>query len=350
MKLETILKGQWIKDPQPVLDIGQKGEWDDLMVDCPCVFSHQSGEYSLFYTGHNSRNHGWGIGCAKSKDLSHWIKEGGNPILQLKKADGWGSQIDGASVLCAEGKFYLFFEAMADRPVFATRRLVDILPCFLRRWGGSCKRSIERLVGDVPSQAVRHASGRAIGFMVSDDMKCWSSAGANPVFRISEAGDWDSAGVFSPCVLSIEGRYYLYYGGSDGRMIRTGLAESRDLYSWKRHQDPVLVTGHDGSWDDSSVIIVSILKLEDAYAAFYEGQDRHNQHAVGLAFSSDGIRWKKYERNPILTKGAPGMPDERLVNSPHGFQEGDHVFCFYGASNHQMEGRCMRARFSAQKR
>jgi len=84
----------------------------------------------------------------------------------------------------------------------------------------------------------------------------------------------------------------------------------------------VLVPGPVGNWDDSSVIIVSILKLEDAYVAFYEGQDRHNQYAVGLAFSSDGIRWKKYERNPILTKGAPGMFDERLVNSPHGFKTG----------------------------
>jgi hypothetical protein len=68
-----------------------------------------------------------------------------------------------------------------------------------------------------------------------------------------------------------------------------------------------------------------------------------------LAFSHDGLQWKKYEYNPILTKGAPGMPDERLVNSPHGFQEGEHIFCFYGAGNHRMEGRCMRARFLAKK-
>jgi len=349
MKLDTLLHGEWFKDPQPVLNIGKIGTWDDLMVDCPCVFSYQNGEYLLLYTGHNSRNSDWGIGCAISKDLTHWIKEAGNPILPLKKAEGWGSHIDGASVLSADGKFYLFFEAVADRPVSVTSRIADTLPCFLRRWGGSCKRNIERLVGHAPSQAARHAAGRAIGFMVSDDMKYWSSAGANPVFRISEAGGWDSAGVFSPCVLSMEGKYYLYYGGSDGRRIRTGLAESRDLCSWKRHRDPVLVPGPVGNWDDSSVIIVSILKLEDAYVAFYEGQDRHNQYAVGLAFSSDGIRWKKYERNPILTKGAPGMFDERLVNSPHGFQDGDDVFCFYGAGNHRMEGRCMRARFSAQK-
>jgi hypothetical protein len=74
MKLDALFYGQWVKDPQPVLDIGAKGEWDDLMVDCPFVFKHQNGEYGLCYTGHNSRNGDWGIGSARSKDLVHWIK------------------------------------------------------------------------------------------------------------------------------------------------------------------------------------------------------------------------------------------------------------------------------------
>ncbi len=238
---------------------------------------------------------------------------------------------------------------MLDRSVSLTRWFVDITPCFLRRWGGYCKRRVERFVGYAPSQAVRHAAGRAIGLMVSENMISWSNVGVGPVFTASETKRWDSGGVFSPCVIPVGGQYYLYYGGSDGCVIRTGLAESRNLYSWKRRQDPVLVPGRDGSWDDRSVIIVSILRLEDAYIAFYEGQDCRNQYAIGLAFSPDGIQWEKYEHNPILTKGASGMPDERLVNSPHGFQQGENIFCFYGASNRWMEGRCMRARFSAQK-
>jgi hypothetical protein len=347
MKLDTLLHGAWLKDPYPVLDVGPKGVWDDLMVDCPFVLSRRDGEYLLFYTGHGSKNHEWAIGRACSADLDHWVKDRDNPFLSPGQPGICGKHIDGAVVLFFRKKFFLFFESVDECPISIVHRLADALPYPLRSWGGFCKRKIGRLLGYVPSQAVRHASRRSIGLVMSDDMLHWSAGRANPVFRVSEAGRWDSSGVFSPCILPVDGKFYLFYGGSNGKTIQTGLAESHDLYSWEKNPDPVLSPGVDGSWDESSVIIVSILRLEDAYIAFYEGQDRHNQYAVGLAFSFDGRRWEKYGKNPILTKGSPGAYDERIVNSPHGFQRGNEIFCFYGASNFKMEGRCMRARFSA---
>jgi hypothetical protein len=53
----------------------------------------------------------------------------------LEKSGGWGRHIDGASVLCADGKFYLFFEAVADRSFSMANWLADILPLFFAPLG-----------------------------------------------------------------------------------------------------------------------------------------------------------------------------------------------------------------------
>jgi hypothetical protein len=91
-------------------------------------------------------------------------------------------------------------------------------------------------------------------------------------FRLQKQEDGILPASFPHVCSPMKSQYYLYYGGSDGYVIRTGLAESRDLYSWKRRQDPVLEPGSEGSWDDRSIIIVSILKLEMLMSLFMKAR------------------------------------------------------------------------------
>lgn len=68
----------------PVLQ-SVEGEWDEYQVWAPHVIYHD-GRYWMFYTGVNN-NAAQAIGLATSKDLYHWERFEGNPII---KPGSWG--------------------------------------------------------------------------------------------------------------------------------------------------------------------------------------------------------------------------------------------------------------------
>jgi predicted GH43/DUF377 family glycosyl hydrolase len=344
MRLKRLLAGRWVKHQKPLLNLGASGEWDDLMVDCPSIFSDGPGRYHLFYTGHSTKAHKWAIGVAESTDLFNWTKCKGNPVLDSGPAGAWDQRIDGPAVFRHDDRYYLFYEATSSFSL-GRSRAVHLLPYGFRKRLGSARRWIRSFKAVQVSQAVEHAEGRCIGFASSPDRLNWTKHPANPVLGPNGEG-WDSRGVFSPHVCFEDGLFHLFYGGSDGTKIRDGLAVSKDLANWERRPEPVLDTGPPGAWDDASVIIVSVIKLEDAYCAFYEGQDARNEYAIGVASSTDLKRWTKFGGNPVITTGEAGGLDERVVNSPHGFIEGDRVFVFYGAMDSKMRGRSMVASLS----
>ncbi len=71
----------WTKNPQPVLDPGPFGSFDERGVSDPCVI--RAGEYFyLFYTGLD-RARRQRLGIARSKDGEQWDKLRTNPILEM---------------------------------------------------------------------------------------------------------------------------------------------------------------------------------------------------------------------------------------------------------------------------
>jgi len=347
MKLIDLQQGNWEKYSGSILSLGVSGEWDDLMTDCPSIFSDSQGKYQLFYTGHSSRSHSWAIGLAESKDFSNWKKFPGNPVLTSGDARAWDQRIDGPAVFKYQDKYYLFYEATPVVP-FSQSQMSYKIPFFLRKALGGARRWWRSRQSLLLSQAVLHAQGRCIGFAESSDLYYWKKYSGNPVLRPSES-DWDSRGVFSPFVFCKDDRFFLFYGGSDGLKISSGIAVSLDLANWQRNEKPILSPGSEGSWDDASVLVVSVLKLEDAYVAFYEGQNIRNEYAIGFAYSYDFIAWSKYENNPIIKKGSLGLVDERMVNSPHAFLKEESLYIFYGSQDFKMHGHSSMARMISGK-
>lgn len=70
------LTGPWIRDDEPVMKVGKKGEWDDGFI-IPCsVLRIEDGSYRLYYTG-GREIATWDdiyIGMAVSKDGVNWKK------------------------------------------------------------------------------------------------------------------------------------------------------------------------------------------------------------------------------------------------------------------------------------
>ena len=76
----------WTKSgANPVLNLGDSGDWDDYGVTSPCVLN-VSGTFRMFFSGYSGAN--WNIGYATSDDGVSWTKYAGNPILK-NTGNGW---------------------------------------------------------------------------------------------------------------------------------------------------------------------------------------------------------------------------------------------------------------------
>ncbi len=133
---------------------------------------------------------------------------------------------------------------------------------------------------------------------------------------------WSEQQAF-PFALYEDGRFKLWYGG--GLPYRIGYAESVDGVHFFAQPQPVLDPGPAGSWDAGDLVRPSILKLANPaatmlqalnlpltstqlYLMYYNAFSSSNPDpgvgydtAIGLAASLDGLRWQRYDQNPIIT-------------------------------------------------
>jgi hypothetical protein len=65
--------------------------------------------------------------------------------------------------------------------------------------------------------------------------------------------------------------------------------------------NPILTVGEAGAWDSGSVGNPRVIFDDGTFHMFYTGAiDANSPPAVGYATSEDGLRWTKYESNPVL--------------------------------------------------
>jgi predicted GH43/DUF377 family glycosyl hydrolase len=188
----------------------------------------------------------------------------------------------------------------------------------------------------------------------------WRSLGV--AVNAGAAGDSDSYGAESPCVVPSPGGYLMAYGGSDGETTRLHMATSDDGHGWEPQgtimqrgdedavaaTDPwLLVTGerwwmfytavHDGrhpaiaaavsrsgaSWDRLGVVLepeqgelgVShpcVIEISRTLYAFYSA-DVGGSLRIAMATSGDGVSWDR--RGTVLEPVGSG-PDAQSVHTP----------------------------------
>jgi len=94
--------------------------------------------------------------------------------------------------------------------------------------------------------------------------------------------------------------------------------------NWTKHQDPVLTPGPAGEWDAQRLGLSSVLFDGSSYRMWYSIGNPKN---IGLATSTDGIIWDKYddpstlnppfaEIDPVLNPGTAGSWDDDCVAYP----------------------------------
>lgn len=101
----------WTKySSNPVLDLGTSGSWDDEQIISPIVIFDGT-NYKMWYSGltYNPPAY-WRIGYATSTDGVNWVKNSGNPVLNVGSSGSWdASGLSSSTVLYNGISYKLWF-------------------------------------------------------------------------------------------------------------------------------------------------------------------------------------------------------------------------------------------------
>ena len=121
------------------------------------------------------------------------------------------------------------------------------------------------------------------------------------------------------------------------------MAESDDGLSWKAAKEDTILSIHDedvGLWENRVVYQPFLLEHGDKYWNFYNARRANGAESIGIAFSDDLFEWKRYENNPVLTKGPDGSWNEHNVASGKVWWDTDHwVMFFFGVRDSEESNR-----------
>jgi len=155
----------------------------------------------------------------------------------------------------------------------------------------------------------------------------------NPILVPGEPGTWNDVSEYPFCVLFHDGTYRLWIGGYDGITVSFGYFSSADGIDWTPYEaNPVLRAGTGGSWDDNRLINPYVIVNKNAYQMWYSASDGNN-YRIGYATSPDGVSWTKYEGNPVMDLGPEGSWDDSEVTDPCVYFDGAVYHMWYAGAN-----------------
>jgi predicted GH43/DUF377 family glycosyl hydrolase len=229
--------------PEPILEIGKLGMFDDCGVTPTWLLNHPNGEKWLYYVGWNVRKtipYHNAIGLATSTDGIQFNKKFEGPILNSIATE---PQFNGsASIIFDKGIFKIYY-----------------LNC--TEWYQSPDGRLE------PCYHIKYAE--------SVDGINWDRKGIIAIdFKNDEEG-----GISRPSVLVENGNYKMWYSyrAKDGyrekldRSYRIGYAESLDGINWTRKDDESGIDVSENGWDSEMIEYPMIINHFGKKILFYNG-------------------------------------------------------------------------------
>lgn len=290
---------------------GVAGDFDEKFVDCPFVF-RVGNEFRMTYIGFDGT--GYQTGLARSSDLIRWTRVGcilrrrpDEPVFRYNIAMMWIVRENGA---------------------LSSAKLKKVRGRYLGAWHAYPNPGME-------------AGPAVIGLCWSDDLLHWELE--PPCLRPddSDATAWEQGGLYKPCLLEYDGRFYLFYNAKTkplpksegvGWHEQTGLATSKDLQHWTRSPlNPVIHNGPPRSWDDRFASDPCVLRWRDQWAAFYYGlssRDGKARDLLALGRSPDHLTKAD---GILIDVGPPGSVDDDYAHKPSVISWNGDLYHFYTA-------------------
>lgn len=277
----------WTKHPSnPVLN-ATPDSWDQRESVLGYVISNNS-NYEMWYTGADGRTYGH-LGYATSRNGTQWTKNAA-PVISNGPWRWNGGSIAAPSVLGpdSQGSYRMWFVGFdAD---------------------------------------FKHTE---IGYAAGTDATHWTKS-AEPVLRVGSPESWDGNRVQNPRVLDNGNTLEMWYAGTktDLRRVQTGYATSSDGIHWTKNADnPVLKAGPIESWDDESTFVGDVIFDGQMYWMWYTGSDGSTVRS-GLAVSPAGckitlsassgyvIPHSGAVRVAVQVDNPKGLAFEAIINTP----------------------------------
>lgn len=251
LSLNLFCQVDWTKHPDPVLETGPSGSWDQAWVGLPCVLLVDD-TLRMWYSGWDDIT--GAVGYATSTDGGiTWTKYDHNPVLDVGPAGSWDEkQVYYTTVLYHDFTYHMWY------------------------------------VGK------NNSDPEAKGYATSPDGIRWTKYEGNPFDKDLTPGG----------VLFKDNLYHMWYNSSG-----TSYGTSDDGINWTKYEgNPVIAPGPSGSWDRPRLQPHSVIFDGQKFHLWYGGGEIFSWQ-IGYATSPDGINWTKFEGNPVLPKGPPGSFD-----------------------------------------
>ncbi|SFB91967.1 Glycosyl hydrolases family 43 [Spirosoma endophyticum] len=241
------------------------------------------GRYLLYYSvpmGKDSTGADiWGIGIAKSPDLTNWQKIGEmKPVADYEKKG-----LCAPSALVRDGNVHIFYQTY----------------------------------GNGRKDAICHA--------VSADGLHFTRNATNPIFRPA-LSDWSCGRAIDAEVYKFKNQYFLYFATRDTsykiQQLGVAIAPATTNFNredWKQVATDGPILKPELPWEGECIEAPSIIQRGNELVMFYAGAYNNWPQQVGVASSTDGLHWKRMQPEPFLKNGAPGSWNASESGHPHIF-------------------------------
>lgn len=230
--------------PEPVLDLGELGAFDDSGVNPSCVVRHD-GEFRMYYIGWQRCErvpYMLFSGMARSADGLQFTRSKRTPILDRTDREPFSRS---APFVMRDGERW-------------------------RMWYWSCERWSVDFGALHYNNSIRHA--------VSSDGLSWES---DDRICISPRQP-DEYAVGRPWVIRDAGGYHMWFSArSFSKSYAISYARSHDGLSWERTEEDIIPRSPAG-WDSDMVAYPSVVDVGERRYLFYNG-NRHGESGFGYA-------------------------------------------------------------------
>ncbi len=198
----------WNRHPNPVLEAGPGGTWDENGVSDPYVIK-ASGTYTMWYESWTGTGR---LGCATSADGVNWTKCASNPVLEPGDPGDWDeAAVHDPVVVLRDGTYHLWYR------------------------------------GSGPDWTWH------IGYVTSTNGITFPRSLTAPVLS-GTGGEWDDGSLELGDVIFDGATYHLWYGSNS----QFGYATSPDGINWTKHaSNPILTTGTPTQWGEPVIHVTN---------------------------------------------------------------------------------------------
>lgn len=160
----------------------------------------------------------------------------------------------------------------------------------------------------------------------------------NPIFRPD--GDWNCGRAIDAEVFLYKGKYFMYYATRDPafKIQMQGVATAPENTTFNREEwtniskgGPILMP--ELRWEGDCIEAASIIQKNGKLYMFYAGAYDNSPQQIGVATSSDGLKWSRLYNEPFLRNGKAGEWNFSESGHPDIFDDGKRTYLFYQGNN-----------------